>query len=149
MTDDLKDYCDGNGIRYRVLSPAEKEKILLLISERYIDKDARSGLTMFDRLTIREAVAVNDSDSWRWLFPFFKGKKAVVFKSPDDESYVELSDCGDFFDFYDDYAAVEFYLIDPCGGYICGYNHSHCAFAMGSAADWLEHTEKYRQFYGR
>lgn len=148
MTEDLIAFCAEKGIGYRVLSDEEKDAVLALINERYLNKDAKRGLTLFDRLKISEAAAANDSDSWRWLYPILKGRKAVVFGRPEDKVFAELEDCGSFFEFYDNYAAVEFYLMDPDGEYLCGYNHSHCAFAMGTAADLLENTEEYRKLYG-
>jgi hypothetical protein len=148
MIEDLIEYCIKGNINYRIISNNEKEKIKGYINERYLDKNRKSGRTLFDHLKINESVSADAVDSWRWLKRFFKEKKAIAFFRYDEEQYVELYDSSLFFEFYDDYAAVEFYLIDPNGEYLCGYNHSHCIFTMGTAADWLEDNEQYRNYYG-
>ena len=148
MIEDLIEYCVKGEVSCRVISENEKAKIKEHINERYLDKNRKSGRTLFDHLKISESVSADAADSWQWLRSFFKGKKAIVFFRYDEEQYVELYDSSFFFDFYDDYAAVEFYMIAQDGEYLCGYNHSHCIFAMGTAADWLEKNEQYRKYYG-
>lgn len=143
----LIEYCEKEKVNYRIISTEEKEKIKSIIIKNYRDESAKRGRTLFDFLKISESVCVNDSDSWRWLKPFFVNKRAIVFFRYDDEKYVELFDSSHFFEFYDNFAAIEFYLIDPHGEYLCGYNHSHVVFTMGSAADWLEQSEKYIEYY--
>jgi hypothetical protein len=147
MIEDLIEYCEKNLLNYQVISYAEKEKIKSTINDYFIDKSKKNGRTLFDFLKISESVSVNDPDSWRLLKPFFVNKKAVVFFRYDDEKYVMLSDSSLFFDFYDNYPAIEFYLIETSGESLCGYNHSHVVFAMGKAADWLEQSEKYMEYY--
>lgn len=148
MVEDLIDYCVKENISYRIISNNERTKIKEYINERYLDRGRKNGCTLFDYLKISESVVADATDSWQWLQPFFKGKKIVIFFRYDEEQYVELSDGSFFFKFYDDYAAIEFYLIDPYGEYLCGYNHSHCIFTMGTVADWLEKNEEYRKHYG-
>ena len=65
MIEDLIEYCVKGEVSCRVISEDEKAKIKDYINERYLDKNRKSGRTLFDHLKISESVAADAADSWQ------------------------------------------------------------------------------------
>ena len=147
MEQELINYCKEFKIDYSILNSDCKNIIIQKIEVLYIRKNAKYGFSLFDMIKFEEMIGVNSFDSWSWVHDFIKKKSIIVFFDYKIGEYVELS-CGDVFvQFYDGCPKDEFYITDCNGSFLLGYNHSHCLFAMGIAADWLEKSEKYKNFY--
>lgn len=147
MEKELIDYYKKKCFNYRILTLQEKMHIKLLIENIYINQNKRYGFSLFDVLKIEESVSVNCFSSWSWICDFIKDKNIIVFFDYKEGEYIELSNGSIFVEFYEDSPKEEFYIIDLHGTFLLGYNHSNCLFAMGTAADWLEQSEKYMDFY--
>lgn len=147
MEQELIDYYKKIDLDYYILTAEEKNHIKQMIERLYIRKNAKYGFSLFDMLKIGESVAVNFYDSWSWINDFIKDKKVIVFFDYKEGEYIELSNGSAFIEFYDNCPKDEFYMTDTEGNYLLGYNHSHCLFAMGIAADWLESEDNYINFY--
>lgn len=148
MEENLINFYKKFHIDYHILTSNERFMVKKYIEDTYVNKDVRHGVSLFDFLKVDESVGVSDFDSWKWVYPFIKGKKVVMFFHFEQVDFIELSDGGPFFEFFEDCPKVEFYMIDLFGTFFLGYNHSHCLFTMGTAADWLEQNENYLKFYG-
>ena len=144
MEQELINYYDKMCLNYHILTLQEKMHIKLLIENIYVNQNKKYGFSLFDVLKIEESVSVNDFNSWSWICDFIKDKNIIIFFDYKKGKYIELSNGSIFIEFYDDCPKDEFYMTDLYGTFLLGYNHSKCLFTMGTAADWLEQSEKYR-----
>lgn len=147
MEKDLICYYQERNLNCRILNCDEKNSIGKIIEQLYVRENAKYGFSLFDMLKCEEMVGVNLFESWSWINEFIQHKIIIVFFDYKVGEYVELTDGGNFTNFYDDCPKVEFYMTDRTGSFLLGYNHSHCLFGMGTAADWLEENDNYKKYY--
>lgn len=147
MEQELINYCKKMNVECSILSSDDRSNVIQKIEELYVRENAKYGFSLFDILKFEELIGVNLFESWKWVNDFIEEKPIIVFFDYKVGEYVELA-CGSVFvQFYDDCPKDEFYITDRSGNFLLGYNHSNCLFAMGTASDWLEKSEKYKNFY--
>lgn len=143
----LIEYCKDLNINGFVLDDDDRNNIIKLIEKLYVRKGAKYGFSLFDMLKFEELEGISLIDSWRWVHDFIKDRDIVVFFNFKCDRYVYLENGSAFIDFYENCYENEFYITNRSAGFLMGYNHSHCLFAMGTAIKWLENTQKYKDYY--
>lgn len=151
MDDELIDYCIEKNLSYRILSIEEIERVRNIIEKLY-QRTTNYGFSLFDMLKFDEMKFLpydESCESWRCIHSFIENKRIIVFfyYKAKNEKYIELLNGDCFIAFYENAGLHEFYIMDPNGAFLLGYNHSNCLFAMGDAADWLEKDDNYISFY--
>lgn len=146
MEQELINYCKQMNVGCSILNYNDRNSVAKKIEALYVRENAKYGFSLFDILKCEELIGVNLFESWKWVHDFIEEKSIIVFFDYKMGEYVEI-DCGNIFvQFYDDCPKDEFYITDWSGSFLLGYNHSKCLFAMGTASDWLEKSEKYKKF---
>jgi len=118
------------------LSLGEKEEILNLIYEKYVDQNSK-GNYLWERFLVCESL--QDSNAWCYIKDYIKDNKAVIlFNQDEDKEMFELESGEDLNYLLSETCGYEFYVTDKRGSYLMCFNHHDILYGCGLAQKWVE-----------
>ena len=118
----------------------EKERLLNLISNKYIDSN-KSGTWFWEKLI--KCVVLNDDMAWSYIKDFVGENECIMFFNQNEEKEMFLIRSGEDLNYLlSETYGFEFYITDKECSYLLCFNHHDILYGCGRAEGWIDGMRK-------
>lgn len=136
IKDELVDCAAKLKIRIRILEKNETANIINLIKSRFINKQKKDAIFLWERLT--DAFILNDPMAWSYIENFVGNTSClIIFNDHDSWTIAEINNGSDLTELLGETSGFEFYVVDKELTYVICFNHEDQLLCAGKAKEWI------------